>query len=117
MCKAARYRYANNDMADLEAQLQQASAAGHRFKIIVTDGVFSMDGYVAQIGAICDLADRYDALVMVDECHATGFIGATGRGSIELRGAMGRVDIITGTLGKAIGGAMGWFTTGRREII
>ena len=117
LCKAARYRYANNDMADLEAQLKAASEAGHRFKIIVTDGVFSMDGYVAQIGKICDLADAYDALVMVDECHATGFIGATGRGSIELRDAMGRVDIITGTLGKAMGGAMGGFTTGRKEII
>lgn len=117
LCKAQRYRYANNDMADLEAQLQAAEAAGHRFKIIVTDGVFSMDGYVAAIDKICDLADQYGALVMVDECHATGFIGATGRGSIELRGAMGRVDIITGTLGKAMGGAMGGFTTGRKEII
>jgi glycine C-acetyltransferase len=104
-------------MADLEVQLQAAQAAGHRFKIIVTDGVFSMDGYVAAIDKICDLADQYGALVMVDECHATGFIGATGRGSIELRGAMGRVDIITGTLGKAMGGAMGGFTTGRKEII
>ena len=117
LCKAARYRYANNDMADLEKQLQAANAAGSRFKIIVTDGVFSMDGFVAQIGKICDLADQYDALVMVDECHATGFIGETGRGSIELRGALGRVDIITGTLGKAMGGAMGGFTTGRKEII
>ncbi len=117
LCKAARYRYANNDMADLEAQLQAATEAGHRFKVIVTDGVFSMDGYVAQIGRICDLADQYDALVMVDECHATGFIGKTGRGSIELRDALGRVDIITGTLGKALGGAMGGFTTGRAEII
>jgi glycine C-acetyltransferase len=117
LCKAARYRYANNDMADLEAQLKLASQAGHRFKIIVTDGVFSMDGYVAQIDKICDLADQYDALVMVDECHATGFIGKTGRGSIELRNALGRVDIITGTLGKAMGGAMGGFTTGRKEII
>lgn len=117
LCKAARYRYANNDMADLEAQLQAANAAGHRFKVIVTDGVFSMDGYVAQIDRICDLAEQYDALVMVDECHATGFIGKTGRGSIELREAMGRVDIITGTLGKALGGAMGGFTTGRAEII
>jgi glycine C-acetyltransferase len=117
LCKAQRYRYANNDMADLEVQLQAAQAAGHRFKIIVTDGVFSMDGYVAAIDKICDLADQYGALVMVDECHATGFIGATGRGSIELRGAMGRVDIITGTLGKAMGGAMGGFTTGRKEII
>jgi glycine C-acetyltransferase len=117
LCKAARYRYANNDMADLEAQLKLASQADHRFKIIVTDGVFSMDGYVAQIDKICDLADQYDALVMVDECHATGFIGKTGRGSIELRNALGRVDIITGTLGKAMGGAMGGFTTGRKEII
>ncbi|MGY8940481.1 MAG: glycine C-acetyltransferase [Flavobacteriales bacterium] len=117
LCKAARYRYANNDMADLEAQLKLASQAAHRFKIIVTDGVFSMDGYVAQIDKICDLADQYDALVMVDECHATGFIGKTGRGSIELRNALGRVDIITGTLGKAMGGAMGGFTTGRKEII
>ena len=117
LCKAARYRYANNDMADLEAQLQAACEAGHRFKVIVTDGVFSMDGYVAQIDRICDLADQYDALVMVDECHATGFIGKTGRGSVELRDALGRVDIITGTLGKAMGGAMGGFTTGRAEII
>ena len=117
LCKAARYRYANNDMVDLETQLKAAVAANHRFKIIVTDGVFSMDGYVAQIDKICDLADQYDALVLVDECHATGFIGATGRGSIELRGALGRVDIITGTLGKAMGGAMGGFTTGRKEII
>lgn len=117
LCKAARYRYANNDMADLEEQLKQANSTGHRFKVIVTDGVFSMDGYVAQIDKICDLADRYDALVMVDECHATGFIGATGRGSIELRNALGRVDIITGTLGKAMGGAMGGFTTGKKEII
>jgi glycine C-acetyltransferase len=117
LCKAARYRYANDDMADLEAQLQKAQAANHRFKVIVTDGVFSMDGYVAQIDKICDLAEQYDALVMVDECHATGFIGKTGRGSIELRDALGRVDIITGTLGKAIGGAMGGFTTGRKEII
>lgn len=115
LCKAARYRYANNDMADLEEQLKAASGA--RFKIIVTDGVFSMDGYVAQLDAICDLAERYDALVMVDECHATGFIGKTGRGSIELRNVLGRVDIITGTLGKALGGAMGGFTTGRKEII
>ena len=116
-CKAMRFRYANNDMADLEKQLQAANDAGARFKIIVTDGVFSMDGYVAEIGQICDLADKYDALVMVDECHATGFIGKTGRGSVELRDALGRVDIITGTLGKALGGAMGGFTTGRKEII
>lgn len=115
LCKAARYRYANNNMEELEARLQEASEA--RFKIIVTDGVFSMDGYVAQLDKICDLADKYDALVMVDECHATGFIGKTGRGSVELRDALGRVDIITGTLGKAMGGAMGGFTTGRAEII
>ncbi len=117
LCKAQRYRYANNDMADLEAQLKAADAAGVRTKLIVTDGVFSMDGYVAQLDQICDLADQYDALVMVDECHATGFIGATGRGSMELRGVLGRVDIITGTLGKALGGAMGGFTTGRKELI
>lgn len=117
LCKAKRFRYANNDMIDLETQLQAATEANSRFKIIVTDGVFSMDGYVAEIGKICDLADKYDALVMVDECHATGFIGKTGRGSIELREALGRVDIITGTLGKALGGAMGGFTTGRKEII
>lgn len=117
LCKAKRFRYANNDMGDLETQLKAAVEANSRFKIIVTDGVFSMDGYVAEIGKICDLADKYDALVMVDECHATGFIGKTGRGSIELRDAMGRVDIITGTLGKALGGAMGGFTTGRKEII
>jgi glycine C-acetyltransferase len=117
LCKAMRYRYANNDMAELEERLQEAVAANARFKIIVTDGVFSMDGYVAQLDKICDLADKYDALVMVDECHATGFIGKTGRGSIELRNVMGRVDIITGTLGKALGGAMGGFTTGKKEII
>lgn len=117
LCKAMRYRYANNDMADLENQLIAANEANARFKVIVTDGVFSMDGYVAQLDKICDLADKYDALVMVDECHATGFIGKTGRGSIELRNVIGRVDIITGTLGKALGGAMGGFTTGRKEII
>ncbi|MFO0359894.1 MAG: glycine C-acetyltransferase [Flavobacteriales bacterium] len=115
LCKAQRYRYANNDMADLEEQLQAASGA--RFKMIVTDGVFSMDGYVAQLDKICDLADKYEALVMVDECHATGFIGKTGRGTIELKNVLGRVDIITGTLGKALGGVMGGFTTGRKEII
>jgi glycine C-acetyltransferase len=115
LCKAQRYRYANNDMADLEEQLKAAS--GTRFKMIVTDGVFSMDGYVAQLDKICDLADKYDALVMVDECHATGFIGKTGRGTVELKNVLGRVDIITGTLGKALGGAMGGFTTGRKEII
>ena len=117
LCKAKRFRYANNDMADLEAQLKAADEAGSRTKLIVTDGVFSMDGYVAQLDAICDLADKYQALVMVDECHATGFIGATGRGSIELRGVLGRVDIITGTLGKALGGAMGGFTTGKSALI
>jgi glycine C-acetyltransferase len=115
LCKAQRFRYANNDMADLEEQLKAASDA--RFKIIVTDGVFSMDGYVAQLDKICDLADKYDALVMVDECHATGFIGKTGKGTVELKNVLGRVDIITGTLGKALGGAMGGFTTGRKEII
>tara|TARA_B100001115_G_scaffold181822_1_gene176864 strand:- start:3279 stop:4472 length:1194 start_codon:yes stop_codon:yes gene_type:complete len=116
LCKAARYRYENNNMEDLEKQLQAASETA-RFKIIVTDGVFSMDGYVAQLDKICDLAEKYDALVMVDECHATGFIGKTGRGTHELNNVMGRVDIITGTLGKALGGAMGGFTTGRKEII
>lgn len=115
LCKAQRYRYQNNDMADLEEQLK--AAEGARFKIIVTDGVFSMDGYVAQLDKICDLADKYDALVMVDECHSTGFIGKTGRGTHELNNVMGRVDIITGTLGKALGGAMGGFTTGKKEII
>lgn len=115
LCKAKRYRYKNNDMAGLEACLQEAQS--QRFKIIVTDGVFSMDGYVAQLDKICDLADKYNALVMVDECHATGFIGKTGRGTIELKNVIGRVDIITGTLGKALGGAMGGFTTGRKEII
>lgn len=115
LCKAQRFRYTNNDMADLEEQLKAASGARNR--IIVTDGVFSMDGYVAQLDKICDLADKYDAMVMVDECHATGFIGKTGRGTHELNGVMGRVDIITGTLGKALGGAMGGFTTGKKEII
>ncbi|MCT4622939.1 MAG: glycine C-acetyltransferase [Schleiferiaceae bacterium] len=117
LCKAMRFRYANNDMAELEARLKEANEAGARHKIIVTDGVFSMDGYVAQLDKICDLADQYDALVMVDECHATGFIGKTGKGTIELKNVLGRVDIITGTLGKALGGAMGGFTTGRKEII
>ncbi|WP_158962123.1 glycine C-acetyltransferase [Myroides fluvii] len=117
LCKAARYRYENNDMADLEQQLIKANEAGHRFKIIVTDGVFSMDGLVAPLDKICDLADKYDALVMVDECHAAGFIGATGKGTMEAKNAMGRVDIITGTLGKALGGAMGGYTTGKKEII
>ncbi|SFD46031.1 2-amino-3-ketobutyrate coenzyme A ligase [Algibacter lectus] len=117
LCKAARYRYANNDMTDLEAKLIEANKRNHRFKIIVTDGVFSMDGVVAELDKICDLADKYDALVMVDECHASGFIGKTGRGTIELKNVLGRVDIITGTLGKALGGAMGGFTTGKKEII
>ena len=117
LCKAARYRYANNDMADLEQQLIAANEKGARFKIIVTDGVFSMDGLVAPLDAICDLADKYDALVMIDECHAAGFIGETGRGTLEDKGVLGRIDIITGTLGKALGGAMGGYTTGKKEII
>lgn len=117
LCKAMRYRYANNDMADLETQLQQATKDGARFKIIVTDGVFSMDGVLAPLDNICDLAEKYDALVMIDECHATGFIGPTGRGTLEEKGTMGRIDIITGTLGKALGGAMGGYTTGKKEII
>lgn len=115
LCKAQRYRYKNCDMADLEEQLKKAQAQRHR--IIVTDGVFSMDGFVAPLDKICDLADKYKALVMVDECHASGFIGKTGRGTIEAKNVMGRVDIITGTLGKALGGAMGGFTSGRKEII
>ena len=117
LCKAARYRYYNNDMASLEEQLLAANKQNHRFKIIVTDGVFSMDGIVAKLDEICDLADKYDALVMVDECHATGFIGKTGRGTVELKNVMDRVDIVTGTLGKALGGAMGGYTTGKKEII
>lgn len=117
LCKAARYRYNNNDMASLEEQLIEANKQNHRFKIIVTDGVFSMDGIVAKLDEICDLADKYDALVMVDECHATGFIGKTGRGTVELKNVMDRVDIVTGTLGKALGGAMGGYTTGKSEII
>jgi glycine C-acetyltransferase len=117
LCKAARYRYENSNMEDLENQLKKAVEAGHRFKLIVTDGVFSMDGLVAPLDKICDLADRYDALVMVDECHAAGFIGATGKGTMEAKGVMGRVDIITGTLGKALGGAMGGYTTAKKEII
>lgn len=115
LCKAARYRYENNNMEDLEEQLKKAQ--DQRFRIIVTDGVFSMDGYVAQLDKICDLAEKYDALVMVDDCHAHGFIGKTGRGTAEYCDVLGRVDIITGTLGKALGGAMGGFTTGRKEII
>jgi glycine C-acetyltransferase len=117
LCKAARYRYNNNDMADLEERLKEAKAAGHRNVIIVTDGVFSMDGYVAQLDKIVALADQYEALTMVDECHAAGFIGKTGRGTPELCGVIGQIDIITGTLGKALGGAMGGYTTGRKEII
>lgn len=117
LCKAARYRYKNNDMADLEKQLQDANENGARFKIIVTDGVFSMDGIVASLDGICDLADKYDALVMIDECHAAGFIGKTGRGTLEEKDVINRIDIITGTLGKALGGAMGGYTTGKKEII
>jgi len=117
LCKAARYRYDNNDMISLENQLKEANKKEHRFKIIVTDGVFSMDGIVAKLDEICDLADKYNALVMVDECHATGFIGKTGRGTVELKNVMNRVDIVTGTLGKALGGAMGGYTTGKKEII
>ena len=117
LCKAARYRYKNNDMADLEKQLQDANTNGARFKIIVTDGVFSMDGIVASLDKICDLADKYDAMVMIDECHAAGFIGKTGRGTLEEKNVLGRIDIITGTLGKALGGAMGGYTTGKKEII
>jgi len=117
LCKAARYRYENSNMEDLEQQLIKANEAGARFKIIVTDGVFSMDGVVAPLDKICDLADQYDAMVMVDECHAAGFIGATGKGTLEAKGVLGSVDIITGTLGKALGGAMGGYTTGKKEII
>ena len=115
LCKAVRYRYNNNDLADLEQKLIESQA--QRNRVIVTDGVFSMDGYIAQLDKICDLADKYDALVMVDECHSTGFVGKTGRGTHEYHNVMGRVDIITGTLGKALGGAMGGFTSGRKEII
>lgn len=117
LCKSKRYRYENGDMADLENKLKQANEEGARFKIIVTDGVFSMDGLVAPLDKICDLAEKYDALVMVDECHAAGFIGDTGKGTLEEKGVLGRVDIITGTLGKALGGAMGGYTTGKKEII
>ncbi len=117
LCKAARYRYKNNDMEDLEAQLIEANKQNHRFKIIVTDGVFSMDGIVANLKGVCDLADKYDALVMVDDSHATGFIGKTGRGTHEAMEVMDRVDIITSTLGKALGGALGGFTSGKKEII
>lgn len=117
LCKAARYRYENNNMEDLETQLKKATEEGARFKIVVTDGVFSMDGLVAPLDKICDLAEKYDALVMIDEAHATGFIGENGIGTLEEKGVLGRVDIITGTLGKALGGAMGGYTTGKKEII
>lgn len=115
LCKSVRYRYKHSDMADLEEQLKAAQS--QRFRIIVTDGVFSMDGDIAKLNVICDLADKYNALVMVDDCHATGFIGKTGRGTHEYNGVMGRVDIITSTLGKALGGAMGGFTSGKKEVI
>lgn len=117
LCKASRYRYENSDMEDLERQLLKAKEDGARFKIIVTDGVFSMDGLVAPLDTICDLAEKHDALVMIDEAHATGFIGENGIGTLEAKGVLGRIDIITGTLGKALGGAMGGYTTGKKEII
>ncbi len=117
LCKAQRHRYKNNDMADLEAKLKEADANKARFKLIATDGVFSMDGYIANLKAVCDLADKYGALVMVDDSHAVGFMGKTGRGTHEYNDVMGRVDIITGTLGKALGGASGGYTSGRKEII
>ena len=117
LSKAMRYRYKNNNMEDLERCLKEATEAGARLKVIATDGVFSMDGIIANLKGVCDLADKYDALVMVDDSHATGFVGATGRGSAEHCGVMGRVDIITGTFGKAMGGASGGFTSGRKEII
>ena len=117
LCKAQRHRYKNNDMTDLEARLKEAVAAKARFKLIATDGVFSMDGYIANLPAICELADKYQALVMVDDSHAVGFTGATGRGTHELHGVMGRIDILTGTLGKALGGASGGYTSGRKEIV
>lgn len=115
LCKAVRYRYANNDMADLETQLQEAQS--QRFRLIATDGVFSMDGTIANLRSVCDLADKYDALVMIDDCHAAGFLGPNGRGTHEHCGVMGRIDIITGTLGKALGGASGGYTSGRKEIV
>lgn len=115
LCKAHRFRYEHNNMEDLEAKLKEAQSA--RSRIIVTDGSFSMDGTIAQLDKICDLADKYDAIVMIDECHSTGFLGKTGRGTHEYRGVMGRIDIITGTLGKALGGASGGFTTGKKEIV
>ena len=117
LCKATRYRYANNDMAELEARLKEADEAKARFKLIVTDGVFSMDGVIANLKGICDLADKYQALVMVDDSHAVGFTGDKGKGSHELRGVMGRIDIITGTLGKALGGASGGYLSGRKEVV
>lgn len=117
LSKAQRYRYKNNDMADLETQLQAADVAGARFKLITTDGVFSMDGYIARLDEVCDLAEKYNALVHFDDCHATGFLGAGGKGTHEYRGCMDRVDIITGTLGKALGGASGGYTSGKREIV
>ena len=117
LCKARRFRYKNNDMIDLEAQLKAAKEMGSRFKMIVTDGVFSMDGRAAPLDKICDIAEAYDALVMIDECHAAGFIGASGKGTLEAKKVMGRIDIITGTLGKALGGGMGGYTTGKKEII
>lgn len=117
LCKAARYRYKNSDMKDLEQQLIEVDKNGARFKLIVTDGVFSMDGIVAPLDKICELAEKYDALVMIDECHATGFIGKTGRGTLEEKKVLNKIDIITGTLGKALGGAMGGYTTGKKEII
>ena len=115
LCKAQRFRYQHNDMADLETQLEAAQDA--KVRLIVTDGVFSMDGTIADLQAICDLADKYDALTMIDDCHATGFLGKTGRGTHEYRGVMGRIDIITGTLGKALGGASGGFTAARKEVV
>jgi len=117
LCKAKRFRYANNDMADLEAKLKQADADGARFKLITTDGVFSMDGYIAQLDKVCDLADQYNAIVHFDDCHATGFLGKTGRGTHEYRNCISRIDLTTGTLGKAVGGASGGYTSGRKEII
>ena len=117
LCKAKRFRYANSDMADLEAQLKAAAAAGARFKLVVTDGVFSMDGYLANLPAVCDLAERHGAMVMVDDSHAVGFIGAHGRGTHEHHGVMGRVDILTGTLGKALGGASGGYIASSREVV
>lgn len=117
LCKAMRYRYANNDMADLEEQLKKADADGARYKLITTDGVFSMDGHIAQLDKVCDLADKYNALVHFDDCHATGFLGKTGRGTHEYHDCIDRIDITTGTLGKAVGGASGGYTSGKREII